>query len=526
VKPLQTLAAVALAFAGTAAFAGTPKDTVVMAKQIDDIISLDPAESFEFSGSEVVANLYDRLVGHDVKDVTKLHGELAESWNVAGDGRTFTFRMRPNLRFHSGNPVTAEDAAWSLQRVVLLNKAPGYIIAQFGFTKDNVAQRIRAVDASTLVLQTEKAVAPTFLYYCLAAVVGSIVDSRLVQANAHGDDLGNDWLKTHSAASGAFSLRSWRANDAYTMEANPDWYGGAPKAKRIVVRHVAEPATQRLLLEKGDVDYARNLTKDQLAAIAANKDLAIDRGHKGTIYYVGLNQKNPNLAKPEVREALKWLVDYDGIEKNIVGERFMIHQSFLPRGYLGAIEDKPYKLDVAKAKQLLAKAGLPNGFAVTLDAENASPYIDVAQAIQATWALAGIKVSIIPGDGKQVLTKYRARTHEAVVYRWGPDFQDPHTNATFAMNEDNSENAPTKTLAWRNAWDIPEMTRKMAAAVYERDAKKRAAIYEEVQREHQRISPFVIMYQEVEVAGRRKDVDGFVIGPNFGTNFYAGIRKN
>jgi peptide/nickel transport system substrate-binding protein len=70
------------------------------------------------------------------------------------------------------------------------------------------------------------------------------------------------------------------------------------------------------------------------------------------------------------------------------------------------------------------------------------------------------------------------------------------------------------------------MTRKMAAAVYERDAKKRAAIYEEVQREHQRISPFVIMYQEVEVAGRRKDVDGFVIGPNFGTNFYAGIRKN
>jgi peptide/nickel transport system substrate-binding protein len=526
VKTLQGIATAALALAGTAAFAETPKDTVVMAKQIDDIISLDPAESFEFSGSEVVANLYDRLVGHDVKDVTKLHGELAESWSVGDDGRTFTFKLRPNVKFHSGNPVTAEDAAWSLQRVVILNKAPGYIVGQFGLTKENAAQRIRAVDASTLVLQTEKAVAPTFLYYCLAAVVGSIVDSKLVKANARGDDLGNDWLKTHSAGSGAFSLKSWRANDSYTMEANPLWYAGGPKTKRIVVRHVGEPATQRLLLEKGDVDYARNLSKDQLVAIAANKDLAIDRGHKGTIYYIGLNQKNPNLAKPEVREALKWLVDYEGIEKHIVGERFRVHQSFLPRGYLGAIDDKPYRLDVAKAKQLLAKAGLPSGFSVTLDAENASPYIDVAQAVQATWALAGIKVSIVPGDGKQVLTKYRARTHEAVVYRWGPDFQDPHTNATFAMNEDNSENAATKTLAWRNAWDIPEMTRRVMAAAYERDAKKRAAVYEEIQREHQRTSPFVIMYQEVEVAGRRKNVDGFVIGPNFGTNFYAGIRKN
>jgi peptide/nickel transport system substrate-binding protein len=264
-----------------------------------------------------------------------------------------------------------------------------------------------------------------------------------------------------------------------------------------------------------------------LVAIAANKDLAIDRGHKGTIYYVGLNQKNPNLAKPEVREALKWLVDYSSIEKNIVGERFMLHQAFLPRGYLGAIEDKPYKLDVAKAKQLLEKAGLPNGFSLTMDAENASPFIDVAQAIQATWAQAGVKLTLVPGDGKQVLTKYRARSHDSVIYRWGPDYQDPHTNAeAFAMNEDNGESPKSKTLAWRNSWNIPEMTRKTAAAAFERDARKREATYQELQREHQRTSPFVLMFQEVEVAARRKNVDGFVIGPNFGTNLYSAIRKN
>ena len=72
------------------ALAATPKDTVVMAKQIDDIISLDPAESFEFSGSEVTGNVYERLIAYDLKDVSKLKGELAESWSVGADGKTYT----------------------------------------------------------------------------------------------------------------------------------------------------------------------------------------------------------------------------------------------------------------------------------------------------------------------------------------------------------------------------------------------------------------------------------------------------
>ena len=107
------------------ALAATPKDTVVMAKQIDDIISLDPAESFEFSGSEVTGNIYERLITYDLKDVSKLKGELAESWSAGADGKTYTFKMKKGIKFHSGNPVTAQDAAYSLQRAVIMNKTPG-----------------------------------------------------------------------------------------------------------------------------------------------------------------------------------------------------------------------------------------------------------------------------------------------------------------------------------------------------------------------------------------------------------------
>src|SRR5258708_1393800 len=230
--PPTLMTCFAFALGGPSAFAQTPKDTVVMAKQIDDIISLDPAEAFEFSGSEAVANIYDRLIGINFSNVSELRGELAETWSVAEDGKRYTFKIRPNVRFHSGNPVTAEDAAWSLQRAVILNKSPGFILTQFGFTKENAASRIRATDPLTLIIETEKPVAPTFFYNCLTAGVGSVVDSKLVKANAKGDDLGNEWLKTNSAGSAAYKLRSWSATEVYTLAPNANWSKGGRNGER------------------------------------------------------------------------------------------------------------------------------------------------------------------------------------------------------------------------------------------------------------------------------------------------------
>jgi peptide/nickel transport system substrate-binding protein len=525
---LAVLVATGLAalLAASPAPAATPRDTVVMAKQIDDIISLDPAESFEFSGSEVVGNVYERLIGYDLKNVSQLKGELAESWSVGADGKTYTFKMRKGVKFHSGNPVTAQDAAYSFQRAVALNKSPGFILTQFGFTKENMKERIRATDDQTLVLETADAVAPTFFYYCLTAVVGSVVDSKTVQGHEKAGDFGNEWLKQNSAASGPFKLVSWKANEAYTLERFDGYWGTKALPRRVVVRHVPEPATQRLLLEKGDVDYARNLTKDQLDGIKGNAALTVQQAPKGAILYLGLNQKNPNLAKPEVREALKYLVEYASMEENLLRGQFIIHQAFLPKGFLGAIEDRPYKFDLERAKGLLAKAGLPNGFSVTMDVRNTSPITDIAQALQASWAKAGVKLELIPGDGKQTLTKYRARNHDIYIGQWGPDYQDPHTNAeTFAMNPDNTDNARSKTLAWRNSWDIPDMTKQTEAAVREKDAKKREAVYQQLQREHQKSSPFVIMFQQSDVAAHPKAVDGFIMGPSFENNLYHAIKK-
>ncbi|MEK0082915.1 ABC transporter substrate-binding protein [Benzoatithermus flavus] len=501
--------------------AATPKDGLVIADFIDDMISLDPAEVFEFSAAEAQAQIYDRLVTYPVEDVTELQGLVAESWTVSDDGMLVTFKIRPGIKFHSGNPLTAKDVEFSLRRVVKLNLSPGFILTQFGFTPENMQDTIKAVSDDTLVLKLDRPYAPTFLLYCLTAGVGSVVDSKLAMQHEKNGDMGHEWLKTNSAGSGPFKLRAWKPNESIAYDANPDYWRGAPKFKRVITRHVPEPATQRLLLEKGDIDIARKLTPEDLAAVGGNKDIDIVKAPKGAIWYLGLNQKNPYLAKPEVREAMKWLVDYDSLVSTILKGKAEVHQTFLPRGFLGAIDDKPYRLDVAKAKELLKQARLENGFKVTMDTRNNSPTKDLAQAIQASMAKAGIQIEIIPADNKQTLTKYRARQHDIYIGQWGPDYQDPHTNAdTFAANPDNSDDAKAKPLAWRNAWDIPEMTKITQAAVLERDAQKRAKIYEDLQRDHLKMSPFVIFAQEIENIAQRSNVKGMIWGPSFDDNRY------
>jgi peptide/nickel transport system substrate-binding protein len=530
------LSALLVAGAPIVTYAATPADTLVEGFAIDDIISVDPAEAFELSTAEVTGNTYDLLVRLDLSDTSKVKGDLAESWTVSDDGLTYTFKLRPGLKFASGNPLTAADVAWSFERVVKLDKSPAFILTQFGLTPDNVAEKAKATDDTTFVFTVDKSYAPSFVLNCLSATVGSVVDKKLVSEHLkamtpsddykYDNDFGNEWLKTHSAGSGVFTLREWRANEAVVMDRNDNYNGEKAKLARVIYRHMKESSGQRLALEAGDIDVARNLEPNDLEAVAKNDEIVTTSAPKGTVYYISLNQKNETLAKPEVRQAFKYLVNYDAIGSTLIKGIGEIHQTFLPKGVLGELDENPFKLDVAKAKELLEKAGLKDGFSVTMDVRSSQPVTGIAESIQQTAGQAGIKIEIIPGDGKQTLTKYRARNHDIYIGQWGQDYFDPNSNAqTFASNPDNADTGKVATLAWRNAWDIPELSKQTEAALLEKDSAKRADMYKDLQQKVLDTSPFVIIYQQIEVAAIRNNLKGFKLGPSFDTNFVGPISK-
>ncbi len=505
--------------------AATPKGVVVMAKQIDDVISFDPAEAYEFTNNEVNGNVYRRLVSPDEKDHSKVIGDLAQSWTISPDGLVFTFKLKTNAKFPSGKTLTAEDAAFSMQRVIKLNKTPAFIIRQFGFTKDNVDKLIVAEDATTLEMTLPTAAAPSFVLFCLSAAVGSVVEKATVMAHDVGGDLGNAWLKGNSAGAGAYQLKEWVASDHITIDANPN--SGIPVGvKRISIRHVADPSAQMLMLQKGDADIARDLTPDLLTKVQADKSYKVTASGQGASMYIAMNQSVPELAKPQVHQAIKWAIDYESIAKNITPNLWVVAQGFLPPGLPGAMTDKPFKKDVAKAKALLAEAGYPDGFTMNMDYISAAPNGDVAQAIQADLAAVGIKLNLLPGEQKQVITKTRARTHQLAMLVWGTDYFDPNSNSqAFCENPDDSADSKLKILAWRSHFVDKELNDMSLAATKELDGAKRIAMYKDMQVKFAARAPFAMLLQKISSAALGKGVSGFTIGalPDF-TKF-SDIKK-
>jgi peptide/nickel transport system substrate-binding protein len=292
-----------------------------------------------------------------VSDPSKLYGDVAKAWTVSPDGKTYSFELKPDLKFASGNDLTAEDVVFSLQRAVLLDKTPAFILTQFGFSKANVKDKIKQTGPLTLTIETEKSFAPSFVLNCLTANVAAIVDKKLVLSKEQNRRLGL-WLAQDQ-------LRRLRPLEAARVARQRN--RGARAQRQLLRREIEAAArhlsareggaTQRLLLEKSDCRHRAQSHAAGPAALAANKDIKTTSTPKGTVYYFSLNQKNPILAKAEVREAMKWLVDYSAIGDTLIKNIGVVHQNFLPVGLLGASTENPYKLDVDKAKALLAKAG-------------------------------------------------------------------------------------------------------------------------------------------------------------------------
>jgi len=502
-----------MAVGAPVAFAETPPNMLVMAMRIDDITTADPAQSFEFTGMEMTRNIYGKLVNYDPLNLDAgYQPDLATSWDVSEDGKTIAFTMREGVKFHSGNPVTADDAAYSLRRVIKLNKTPAFILTQFGFTPENVDEMIRVEDGK-LLITTDRKYATSFVLNCLTAGVGAIVDMKTVEANAVDGDMGNTWLATNSAGSGPYKLTGWKPNESYSLESNPDYYGGAPAMERVITRHVQESASQRLLLEAGDIDVARNLNPEDVKAVEGAGEQSIYSALSGQVMYFAMSQKHPELSNPKVVEAIKYLIDYHAMADSFLSGEWAVHQNFLPKTYMGSVDIDPYKLDLEKAKALLAEAGVGE-FSFEVGVREAQDRIEMAQSIQNTLAEAGITMEITIGTAKQILTRYRARDLDAYLGAWGPDYPDPQTNAgTFAWNPDNSDEAKaTGILAWRNSWNPGDLTEMVDAAKIEPDTAKRAAMYEKIQEISRQTSPIAVMFQRTERSGVGSNLQNWNLG--------------
>jgi peptide/nickel transport system substrate-binding protein len=251
--------------------AATPEDVLVMGWTMAIYRTLDPADIGETYVDEVLNNVCDPLLFQHHEDPTELLPGIAESWEVSEDATTYTFNIRPGLTFPSGNPVTAHDTAWTIHRNVELNLNSSIRHKEWGFTAENVRQRVVAKDDLTLVVTLDAPAAPNlFLTQVFTGIPGFTLDRAEIMKHETNGDWGNAWLSKTSACIGPYKVVNWTPNDVLVLRENEGYWRHDPYIRQVVIRHIPEGGTQRLLLEKGDIDVARNITSSDLEAIEAN----------------------------------------------------------------------------------------------------------------------------------------------------------------------------------------------------------------------------------------------------------------
>jgi peptide/nickel transport system substrate-binding protein len=519
------------AAAATEPAAAAGDKTLVIAANLDDVVTLDPAYAGETTNLFIHINTYDTLVDIRPEDLNTIVPRLAESWDVNPDFTEFVFHLRKDAKFASGNPVTAQDVVFSWNRLLNVAGAPA-------FNLDGVG-KVEALDDYTVKMTTatgedgKQISLPQFLASASNPSLG-IQDSKLVKehggtdaADAATTDKAKEWLDQNSAGSGPFILTKWAPKSAIELTANKNYWNGAPFFDKVVITHVSDPTTKLQMLQTGDADMIDNLSSDLVDQAKADSNITISVDQSLDENYLAMTYKCPDviksedpakyaelqspdsfaiLCKKEVRQAVASAIDYEGIAKAVLNGYAARAPSIIPIGILGVDPSKTQGRDLAKAKDLLAKAGYPDG--VTFDlyyASNATRDI-VAAKIQSDLAEAGMTVNLKPLEQSVYLTQMRAQQLPMAFGGWTPDYLDVTMWTDFFGLGDRSI-AFRMNFMNQEAHDLAEKIRTTSDPAIRKDAveKLQQVFIEEM--------PFTMLYQTQYVHAFRNDLKGFKFHP-------------
>ena len=422
---------------------------------------------------------YDRLLTFGAKrlpngvmsyDFSKLEPELAESWQVASDGMSCTFKLRRNARFHDGTPVTARDVKWSLDRAVTVGGFPTFQLKAGSIEKP---EQFVVIDDYTVridYLRKDKLLLPD-----LATPVPSIFNSELVKKHAtEHDPWALDWTKNNVAGGGAYRLEAWRPGQEIVYVRNDNWTNGPlPKIRRIVQRDVPSAGTRRALLEKGDIDMSFEMPpKDFLEMAQAKGRVKVATVPiENALWYVGMNVKSAPFNNPQIRQAVAYALPYERIYEDAMyrrAEKMWGGSAHAPDASWP--QPHPYVYDIPKARALMKAAGAENGFETTLsyDLGNATVSEPTCILIQESLALIGIKVQINKVPGANWRGALLKKDMPLILNRFGGWLNYPEYFFFWAYH---GQDAVFNTMSYQN----PAMDKLIDASRFETDHQRYVA---------------------------------------------------
>lgn len=485
-----------LTASGSAARAAGPPTLVV-----DNSFALDttdPQRAFNPTSTIVDRAVYDTLFTYRGNDLTRPVPMLVRSWTSRG-ARTFTFRLRRDVRFADGTPLTSADVVFSLRRLINLKGNPSFLLA-------GVA--VKAPGPYTVVVESPTPKAE--MTAILANTSTGIVNSRLVEAHGGKDgpgaatsDTAEGWLNSSASAgagSGPYALQSYDRISQVVLRANPrSWRARRPAFGKIVIRNMPAP-TQLLNIRRGPHQIAIDLSSEQATTLEKAANLRVSRQPSPWVFYLFTHDDpaiSPVTSNARFQQALRLALDYDGI-RAVAGPGAIRAAGVIPSMFLGALPQKDApKRDLARAGALLAASGVGSR-QVTLEYPsdltiNGVSFQTLAQKIQAGLGAAGFDVALAGSPLSTFQPKFRAGKIAFGLWLWGPDYPDPSDYLVFT---------PGNLIALHVGWPAgsdPAVEKLVAKARVATAPADRAALYRQIQLGLNARSPFVPLIQPTQV---------------------------
>ncbi|CAN5547432.1 ABC transporter substrate-binding protein [soil metagenome] len=470
-------------------------DSTITAGYTAPVTTIDPGAACDPPSYTAVQQLYDELVTGTGKE--PVQPMLASSWTQNDDATSYTFKLREDVTFSSGNPMTSADVVYSLNYALERDGCAAYVMTS-GYSEIDT---ITAPDDYTVTV-TFTSPNPIFLSTLSGQV--AILDSKVVEEHGGSSDEGAAWLATNAAGSGPFTLETYQPDSQVVFNARSDYWGGAPAPSKVIMKIVPDASSLAVLAKSGELDLAYNVPLSNVDSLKSDPNLQIITNPSMRYYNVGFNVSKAPLDNELVRQALTYATPLDEIVKNFgYGMAQKLTSPLLPAQTYYEETPDLYPYNIEKAKQLLAEAGEPNP-QLTLTLQSGYPVLkQLATVLQSSWAEAGADLQINVVSPAQFVDEVYGWKDQMYMITDGPQgTYDPGYFFGFFLKCDNAFN-------W-SRYCNKQVDQLLAEAQATTDPNVAGPLYRQIAQIAAKEAPYLMLMNPNSTIVAKKSVSGYV----------------
>ena len=501
---------------GTSVAGGAGAQLIVA--RVKDAVGLDPATQTDGLSLTISQEVFQNLVRFKPGSFD-IRPEIATSWKTSPDGKTWTFTLAPGLKFSDGTPLDASAVKFNFDRwrdsknVYRGNFPFGYYASMFGgFDAKSVISGVDAPSATTFVIHLRAPSAP--LLHDVAMPSFGIGSPDAIKKGAEA-------FNQLPVGSGPYTVAEWAHDDHITLAADPTFAGAKPAYTTVVVRDIPDQSTSVLSMKKGDIDMLVDPRPDDAKDLGQQPGIALYHPPSNNVSYLALNVEKKPFASVLVRRAIAYAIDVPALAKSFYSEGAVVANNWTPVGMLGenpAVRAYPY--DVAKAKALLASAGVAHFATELYYPTTPRPYMPepqrIAETIQSDLKAVGIDVTLEPFEFGVFLTKIRNGEHPMCLIGWTGDNGDPDNFMYALLDQDSAVKGQAQNYSF---WRDPAFHKLMLAGQQTVESTKRAKIYMAANAMIHDQAPAIPLVHSVVSFAAKSAVGGVIASPDTSFNF-------